>query len=77
MTGPRSAPGAGTFALGRVGFDWQLGRGRGGAEKSFFSRALLVAQALFEPGVFLLEAINLLLLFQAVRAVTESVKARG
>ena len=77
MTGPCSAAGSRRLARAGIGFDGQLGGGRGGAEKSLLGRALLVAQAVFEPGIFFFEAVNLLLLFQAVRAIAESVKARG
>lgn len=77
MASPCSAPHAWRLAPGGIGFDRQFGRRSGGAEEALLSGALLVAQTIFEPGIFFFETINLLLLFQAVRAITEAMEARG
>ena len=60
-----------------VGLDHQLGRGGGGAEGRFLGVAFLIAQTVFEPGVLLLETVNLLLLAQAVAAVMKAVQAQA
>ena len=73
----RSAGRTGGLAPGRIGFDGQFRRRSRGAEESFPGGAFLITQAIFEPSVFFPEAINLLLLLQAVRAITQAVKARG
>ena len=60
-----------------IGFNRQL-RGRsGGAEEALLGGAFLITQTIFEPSILFAEAINLLLLLQAVRATTQSVEARG
>jgi hypothetical protein len=59
-----------TLAAGRIGFDWHFGRRSRGAKEALPGRAFLITQSIFEPGVFFPETINLLLLLQAVRAVS-------
>ena len=63
--------------LQAVGLDDQLGRGGGRAEGSFLGIAFLIAQTVFEPGVLLLEPVNLLLFAQAVAAVLKAVQAHA
>jgi len=76
MTGLRPArPGRGG---GRsTGFDRDFGRGRGRPKSSFPGSAFLVAQPVFEPGVLLAQPVNLLLLVQASRTITEPTGVRG
>lgn len=52
-----------------VSFDRHLRRRSGRAEETFPRGAFLITQASFEPSILFLEAINLLLLFQALRTI--------
>ena len=77
MSWPRSAPWAGSSREGGIGFDWPFGRRSRRAEEAFPGAAFLITQARFEPSDFFPQAINLLLLFQAVRAITQVVETRS
>src|SRR5580658_6120750 len=77
MAGPRPAGRARGLARRGIGFDGQFCRRGRGAEESLPGRALLIAQAILEPGVFLPEAVNLPLLLQAVRTITQTAGVRG
>ncbi len=60
-----------------IGFERPFGRRSRGTKETFLSGAFLITQAAFEPSVFFREAINRLLLFQAVRAIAQTVEVRG
>jgi len=77
MAGLRSAACPRAVRAGGVGFDGPFGRRSRRAEEPFLGGAFLITQASFEPSVFFPQAINLLLLFQAVRAITQVVETRS
>jgi hypothetical protein len=60
----------------RIGFDGQFSRGSGGAKEALLGRAFLITQTILEPSILSPEAINLLLLLQAVRAIAQAMEAR-
>src|SRR5208337_1577682 len=59
-----------------AGLDRDFRRRGGRTEGPFAGGAFLVTQPVFEPGVFLAQPINLLLLLQALRTVSEPVGLR-
>ena len=77
MSGPGSTHGSGSFTPGGIGFNGQFGRRSRRSEEAFLGAAFLIPQTRFEPSVFFPKTINLLLLLQAVRAITQAVEARS
>lgn len=77
MARPGSARRAGRSPAGGVGFNGLFGRRRRRTEEAFLGGAFLITQPRFEPSEFLPQTINLLLLLQARRAITQVVETRS